>query len=95
MVLTPATWGDLVANMPGPRACTPAGILGTAETLPNPDAEAARGGGGAQRNRRRTGVPAAVDLSMPPSPSVIPKRPTCQRCAARPISWWPPSAAPP
>ena len=66
-----------------------------AEARRHSDRRAARRGRGPQRYRRQAGRPCCCCTSTPPSPSAIRRRPTCRPSAARPISWWRRSGAPP
>jgi methylenetetrahydrofolate dehydrogenase (NADP+)/methenyltetrahydrofolate cyclohydrolase len=60
MASIPAMSGNLVAGLPGSRACTPAGILELLKRYRIPIAGQARRGGGPQRHRRQAGGAAAA-----------------------------------
>ena len=60
MASIPCNVGNLVADLPGPRACTPAGIIEMLKRYGIPIAGQARGGGGAQRYRGQAGRAAAA-----------------------------------
>ena len=63
----------------------------TAEALPASPSPASAPWWWAAATSSASPWPCCCCTSTPPSPSAIRRRPICRRCAARPISWWPPS----
>jgi 5,10-methylene-tetrahydrofolate dehydrogenase/methenyl tetrahydrofolate cyclohydrolase len=88
----PCNVGNLVAALPGPRACTPAGILELLKRYHIPICRQARGGGGPQRHRGQAGRAAVAARTCHRHHLPFQDQADLPRCAARPTFWWRPWA---